>query len=57
MIDLCRLGLPSAIKVNGDDWLAVYFVRMDSDGRHWYLACRSDAPIPAPVSLVMEDKP
>lgn len=57
MIDLCRIGLPSTIKVNGEDWLAVYFVRVDDQGRHWYLACRNDAAIPAPVSLVFEDRP
>lgn len=56
MIDFCRFGLPSTIKVNGEDWLAVYFIRKDEQDRHWYLACRSDASVPAPVSLVVEDK-
>jgi len=57
MIDLCRIGLPTTIKVNGEDWLAVYFIRKDEQGRDWYLACRGDAETPAPISLVFEDKP
>ena len=57
MIDLCRIGLPGTIKVKGENWLAVYFVRVDEVGRHWYLACRDDAEVPAPVFLVFEDKP